>query len=248
MINPGTRPSRLALARHATGEAPLPSPDPTTQRWLAGLAAERARMEPFDFEVLRARAARLADEPPARREAAAPPWYRRVWLAVPLLAFAAAAVIAVRAPDGDCGPGDLPCNRIKGDVDLGFFVLRDGRVYPGDPGERLRAGDRVQFTYRAPYASVVLLSVDGLGRLTVYYPEAGERGVAIVPGERHVLDGSILLDDAPGPEVFLAFFGEAWTVSRARDTVEDTLGSEGVAGLAALAEDPTIAALPLEKE
>ncbi len=253
MTNPGSRPSRFALARHATGEIALPDvSDPRAAAFLDALAAERARTEPFDFEVLRARSERLVDPAPP---APATPWWRRAWYAVPLLAVAAALVIGLRAlPDASvkCGPDDTTglCagNRLKGDADLGFYVLRGDQVYPGDLDELFRAGDRLQFTYRGPYSTLVLLSVDGDGRVSTFYPEAGEDGVAIVPGDRHVLEGSIILDDAPGPEIFLGFFGEGWTVTRARAAAAGAWASGGAAGLVALAEDPTVSALVLERE
>jgi hypothetical protein len=240
MINPGTRPSRLTLARHATGETSVDVSDVSSREFLAALEAERARVEPFDFELIRARAARLEDAPVAGRLPTPLPWWRRLALVAPLLAMAAAAVLVLR-------PG--PANRDKGaDADLGFYVLRDGQVYPGDPDATFRAGDRIQFTYRSPRDHLVLLSVDGDGVLTVFYPEAGERGVPVVPGDRHVLEDSILLDDAPGPEVFLGFFGDGWGVARARAAALDAWERGGEAALLGLAEDdPDIAALPLDR-
>ncbi|MFN7144184.1 MAG: hypothetical protein ACK4YP_10430, partial [Myxococcota bacterium] len=120
--------------------------------------------------------------------------------------------------------------------------------YPGDTDAVFRAGDRLQFTYRTPHARLVLLSVDGDGHFTLFYPEAGENGVPVTPGERHVLDGSLILDDAPGPEVFLGFFGDAWTVSRARDAALRAWEAGGAEALVKLAEDPTVSALALERE
>lgn len=242
MINPGTRPSRLVLARHATGELPGGEPDPTdtagaaeARAWRAGLDATRDRIEPFDFEVLRARSERLADTPVAALRA---PVWRRWLLLAPVLAMA--MFLAVRTG---------PTNRVKGVADLGFYVLRGDEVYPGDPDATFRAGDRLQFTYRAAYDRLVLLSIDGDGRLTRYFPEAGQLGVAIVPGDRHVLDRSILLDDAPGPEVFVGFFGDAWSVEQASALAERTYADGGADALVALsAGDPSIATLLLDKE
>jgi len=243
VINPGTRPSRLLLARHATGElsgdTSPSSPDTAgAAAWRAGLDANRPRVEPFDMEVLRARAARLEDTTEPRTRPA--PAWRRWLLLAPVLAVAMAVFLAVR-------PG--PTNRLKGNADLGFYVLRGDEVYPGDPDATFRAGDRLQFTYRAAHDRLVLLSIDGDGRLTRYFPEAGEVGVPIIPGDRHVLDRSILLDDAPGPEVFLGFFGDAWSVQQATALAERTYADGGADALVALsAEDPSIAALLLEKE
>lgn len=230
--NDGRRPSRLDLDRRVTGETSTDTFDVSAHR----TAVEATPVPPLDLAALRARAAALEDAPAPR--AANRSW--ALWLA-PVLALAAALLLVFRVG---------PQNRIKGDVDLGFYVLRAGEVLPGDPRATFREGDRLQFTYRAgTYDRVVLLSVDGDGRLTVFYPDAGETPVPIVPGDRHVLEGSIILDDAPGPETFLAFFGPDWTVSRAREAAGDAWDAGGAEGLVRLAEDgPDVAALPLEKE
>lgn len=232
-INDGSRPSRLELDRRATGET---SGDVSDVSHAAALEAEKARVPPFDWAALQSRAAAI-DEAPAPR-AANRTW--ALWLA-PVLALAAALFLVVRGE---------PPNRIKGEVDLAFYVLRGGEVTAGDPAATFREGDRLQFTYRSGmHDRLVLLSVDGDGRLTVYYPDDGETPVPVVPGDRHVLDGSIILDDAPGPETFLAFFGPSWSVSKARAVAEGAWDDGGPEGLVRLAgEDPDVAVLPLEKE
>lgn len=233
-INDGSRPSKLAMARVLTGETSGDtSRDAVDVSFLDAVEAERARVDPFDFEILRARAHRLEEAPPTR------PARSRLWWFVPVLALAAALFLVVRPPP----------NRLKGDTDLGFYVLRGAQVYPGDPDATFREGDHLQFTYRAGLnEALVLLSVDGDGRLSVFYPEQGDRPVPIVPGDRHVLDGSVILDDAPGPEVFVAFFGERWDVPAASDLAGDTFAAGGVEALQLLSErDPDIAVLVLDK-
>lgn len=221
-VNDGSRPSRLALARAATGELP-PVPGPEAERYAAELDAARAELAPFDATILRAAAARVESERP---RVAPRPWYRRLWV-WPVLALAAALLVVL--PRG-------PTNRPKGSVDLDFLVLRDGQVQPGQPGGTYRAGDRLQFTYRADgLDSLVLLSIDGEGTLTVFYPSAGEEPAAVVPGDRHVLEGSIELDDAPGPEVFVAIFGPS-SVSEAEELALEAYRSGGADGLEALAK------------
>lgn len=237
--NDGGRPSRLQLDRHATGETSLDVSDvsdPAAAAHLAAVEAEKVRVAPFDFAAISARAATLekAREPRAANRSWA------LWL-VPVLAIAAALLLVVRPPE--------PSNRTKGLADLDFLVLQNGQAVLGDPDGTYREGDRLQFAYRsAGQDRLLLLSVDGTGYVTVYYPDAGEAPVAIVPGERHVLDGSIILDDAPGPEVFVAFFGERWTRSLARETVERAFAEGGPDALLALEEDPDVAVLALEKE
>lgn len=256
MINPGNRPSRLVLARRATGETSADVSDVSTGQprdvsdvsdvsaWLAGLEAERARVEPFDFRAIRARAERL-DDAPARPVVASVPWWRRLLYVVPVLAVAAALLFVVRP----AALVERPTNRIKGEDELGFYVLRDGQVYPGKAGDTFREGDRLRFTYRTAHDHLVLLSIDGTGHLTLFYPEAGEAGVAVVPGELHALDSSIQLDAAPGPEVFLGFFGDAWSVSSAREAAQRVYDEGGPAALVAFGDaEPGVSTVLLEKE
>lgn len=63
-LNDGTRPSRLALARAATGETP-PLDGPEAAAYAAELHDAEASLAPFDWEILRAAAARVEDERPA---------------------------------------------------------------------------------------------------------------------------------------------------------------------------------------
>jgi hypothetical protein len=235
-INDGSRPSALRIAQHQTGELPLSAEEldkagPT----LAALEAEKERVPAFDWTLLSAAAHRL-EEP--RTPVAAP---RRSWLwgLFPALAMVLALVF-LRFP----GEG----NRLKGEVDLGFYLLREGQVLPGDPDGPVRADDRIQFTYHAAtYDRLVLLSLDGRGQLTVFYPETGEQPQPVIPGETHVLEGSIRLDDAPGPETFVAFYGVD-SVSEARERALAAWKEEGIAGLRALAEEsPDVALLVLER-
>lgn len=229
-VNPGDRPSRLDLARHLTGEAPLAGG--LDEAWLAEVVAGRARVPPFDAAVLRAAAARLDDPRPA-------PARRWAWVLLPVL-LAAALLLTVRPP----GPG----GRLKGDVDLGFYLLRDGQVYPGDPSAAFREGDRLQFTYRAAgWDTLVLLSVDGEGTISRYAPAEGDRPVPVVPGDRRLLDGSVRLDDASGPEVFVAFFAVD-SAAEAEALAREAYAAGGPDAVARLGDElPGVAVLVIEK-
>ncbi len=235
-INDGSRPSTLRIARHQTGEQSLGSDElAKAASTLSALEAEKGRVPPFDWTLLTAAAHRV-EEPRPRPSA---PVRRWLWGLIPAMAMLLALVI-LRVPEGP--------NRSKGDVDLGFYLLRNGVVLPGDPDGPVQAGDRVQFTTHAgSHDRLVLLSMDGRGQLTVFYPETGEQPEAVIPGETHVLPGSIRLDDAPGPEIFVAFYG----VDSVREAKERALWAwkeEGIAGLRELAdEDPDVAILVLAR-
>jgi len=232
-INEGDRPSRLELGRQLTGELPLAFAGEDTSHldtFALEVEASRARLPAFDLEVLRAAAERLEEAPPEPPPAVKKPWWRAWSLALLPLVVAALALVVIQTPNGSN-------NRIKGNADLDFFVLQDGEARPGVSGERVRPGDRVQFSYRADGPdTLVLIGVDGAGTVTVFYPERGERPEPIEPHGRRVLEGSIELDDAPGPEVFVGVFGVE-DVEEALSLVETAYDSEGWAGLTALAHD-----------
>ena len=235
-INDGSRPSLLDRGRALTQETEAPV-DP---EYSAQVQHASEGLEAFDWEILKKRAARLEQDQKAWSEPAPKrAWWKAMWL-VPALAMAAAALIWV-SPE--------PTTRAKGDVQLEFMVLDGDTIRPGVEGESLGAGDQIQFTYIAPgLDTLVLLSVDGEGTVTVFQPQVGDEPVAIVPGEKHVLDGSIILDDAPGPEVFVAVFGAADTfeaVLLARDAWEAG-GTESVLDLER--RDPAIATVHIQKD
>lgn len=240
-LNDGSRPSRLQIGRALSGEAPL-SPEaeahPATAEWRALVAA--AAPPPFDAEAIRARAAALpAGEAPRGQLISL---FRRSgpWIAGGF-ALAAGLFFALKPPPR--------ANRLKGaDVELGFDLRRDGQAFPGDATMPVRAGDSIRFDYTAGTAgSVVLVGVDGTGTVQTYWPEIGETPVSIAPGQG-VLEGSILLDDAPGPEVFVASFSGESSGVVARE-VRAAYASGGVSAVLALdAERADIAVLVLDKE
>lgn len=238
-INDGSRPSRLALGKDRAGEEKLPISQlefVTSAIWSAEVDASRP--PPLDIARLRELADRI--ESPSVPSPSGMLLFRR-WIPLALAAAAAVALIFV-SPQID-GP-----NRVKGEAELDFMLLRDGQPTEGTAAQRVRAGDMIQFTYRGSSDQLVLVGVDGRGGVVAYYPDAGEEPVRVIPGERHVLDGSILLDDAPGPEVFVAYFGEA-RVSDVKSLIRDEFQRGGVEAVVALdARREDIALLVLEKE
>jgi hypothetical protein len=267
LINQGERPSRLELGQLFTGELDddlaariRGRVDERSQAstWLEGLAQARDEVAPFDAELLRKRAFRIQEEEQrqAEREAtrtqapARSAWWRRF---LPLTAMAAAAALAVVIvlPDPNARerhvvpPG---AERAKGLGSLGFYVLRDEQVHPGSEDEVHWAGDRIQFSYRTVgWESLVVLSLDGRGELNLYYPAEGDAPVDVIPGERRMLDGSIILDDAPDFELILAYFGHD-SVATVVDEVHAIHEEEGREGLLLLAEDyPDVDAIFLRK-
>ena len=245
-VNDGSRPSELELARQATGETPRVESE-ALAAFESELAAAREALPDFDFEVLRAASHRVVEESEEAVEApraAKRPWWRQ-WFVAPALVAALGVLLVL--PSSII---DSPGVRDKGgQTDLGFYLWRSGRVLPGIPNQPLKAGDRVQFTYRADHhETMVLIGVDGDGVYTVFYPDDGEDPVRVLPTGRRVLEGSIELDDAPGPESFVAVFGPG-SVEAAMELVSETYETGGHEALHALAdEDPAISVVGVRKK
>jgi len=134
---------------------------------------------------------------------------RPLWLGMPLAAAAAAALLVLlpgRGPQPPPGWETEPRVRPKGEVGLSFVVARDGRAVDGDPAEVYHPGDRLQLRYSTPlHLGLVVVGRDGTGAVSTWY-DADGWSVPIRPGTRRLLDGSVVLDAAPGPELVVACF------------------------------------------
>ncbi len=222
-INDGRRPSHFELARRATGETAGEIPD----EFAAALESAKSRVRPFDWEVLTKHAARIDEEPAAARTRAPRPW---LWTLVPTLAAAIALVVLAPTSNQTRNKGAFLIPNVS------YHVMRGEQVFPEDALPTLRQGDRVLFTIDpAGHKAMVLLSVDGLGQWTTYYPSSGSTPAPVAPRPQE-LPESIELDAAPGPEVFVAFFGVT-TVEQARALAEGAFASGGIDGLQDLARD-----------
>ncbi len=267
LINQGERPDRLELGQLWSGELDGDAAErvreqaagqPAAQAWLEQLDQARYATPAFDPEILRKRAfrAREDDEREAARQARqqATPGRRAWWRQLlPITAVVAAAAIAIVVvlPDETTRERHVVPHEyrdMKGFGSVEFYLLRDDQVHPGSEDEVHYAGDRVQFSYRtAGESTLVLLSLDGRGDVNLYYPASGDVPVPVVPGERRMLEGSIILDDAPDFELILAYFGHD-SVADVLDEVEAIYDEEGREGLLLLAEDyPDVDSIFLHK-
>jgi hypothetical protein len=142
------------------------------------------------------------------------PRRRSVWLWL-LSAPAAALVLmvgwgALRSV-GVLGP-DL---RTKGPgggqaVGLEVFARRGEQVFAVSAQTPLHQGDAIRFVVRRPAAldQLLVVGVQAAGVVTVYHPFGGTRSVALAGAAgRLEVDGSIVLDDRPGPERVFALLG-----------------------------------------
>ncbi len=126
---------------------------------------------------------------------------------VPAAAVLALLVLLVALP-AEHEPGPL-ATRVKGEVSLRVFVQRAGQSVEAHSGETFHAGDRIQFVYASGAKRYLFLaSLDGEGRVSNFNFQAAPSSVPIVPGSGQVLQGSIILDDHPGPERVFAVFSD----------------------------------------
>jgi len=127
------------------------------------------------------------------------------WIGAALAAAASVAIWVGQAPSER-----LPTEqtRAKGSAHLGFYVKRSGQVFQGGPGELLRPGDAIEFSYEAPaHGYLAVLSRDGAGHASIYFP-TGSRAQALAPGP-HLLAQSTTLDAVLGRELLYALWCEA---------------------------------------
>jgi len=245
--------SQLAVERYLLGEL-IGEARGCIEAEISACPACRSRVEDTAADD---RAFALRPVPSAIRALAEKPAPRpsffssRWWIAVP--AAAAAAVIAVvvwsggpPAGRGTSEPGLVPgigdrtaddTLRMKGSkgasvgtapLQLGFYVSRGGAKSVGRPGERLAAGDRIQFWYDGPGApAFALIGVDGRGVVTKYFPSSGGGDLALPGGRGLSLGAAIELDDALGVERFFLCAGPGAADPRA---VEDAARSLAEAG------------------
>jgi hypothetical protein len=227
--NPGDRPSLLAVDRVLSGEISDPAVDAWLEteagrRHVAGIEASRAALGPPDLHALRARAAH--DDTPATPVPQGSANNTR-WFVLAVL-VAVAALLAIRLPLGEASDPvvDPTYVGVRG-ASLEVYHLRANDLHPYDDRD-VGEGDVLGFLVDpGAHTGVVLLSVDGDGTVAVHYPAEGTAPEPI--DGKGPLPGSILLDDAPGPETFVAVFGT--DVRRARAALEAAWQTDGMEGV-----------------
>ena len=155
-----------------------------------------------------------------RRRLLAPPsrWARYVAVAT---AAAAAAALIFAVGLHPRFPPDVEL-LTKGGPSLRLVMRRGSRVAPAPDGTHLRAGDEIRFVIpAAPQRYLLVGSIDGDGHASIYYPFDGQASAALDARDRRVeLPGSIVIDEAQGPERIFALFSDAPLPSaRVRDAL-----------------------------
>lgn len=236
--NPGHRPSKLALDRLATGEA---SPDEqerieariddSARAHLAALDAAKRDLPPLDTGALRRRAAALPPDPVVAAPDVPRPANRQAFGAFLVLLVAAMALFMLADPFAARETADV---RFRGGEELRLFELQGRKLFAWD-GSPVGQDDVLGFkVVAAGRRGVVVLSVDGSGHVSVFWPEDGDAPEPVEGDGLVALPGTVRLDDAPGPEVFVAVFDR--TVSEAKAELEHTFQSGGAEGVLDWAE------------
>ncbi len=97
--------------------------------------------------------------------------------------------------------GDLG---MKGGGGLQTYVRHDGKVRRVAAGTTVVAGDALRFVVETgTHKYLLIASVDGAGHASAYYPFGQWQSLPVAPG-RFEVPGSVLLDDAAGPERIFA--------------------------------------------
>jgi hypothetical protein len=146
-------------------------------------------------------------------------------MAAPLTAGLVLAVGAL-GRDGQQrpAPGEEPAVSLKGRPALHVFARRGDRVFAVRAGDTLAAGDAVRLVVEpGGHRYLLIVSIDGAGKVSVYHPFDGSVSAALGPEPRVELPGSIVLDRAPGPERIVALFSDApLSAAAARASLERT--------------------------
>ncbi|HLK89749.1 MAG TPA: hypothetical protein VKZ18_07640 [Polyangia bacterium] len=161
----------------------------------ARLAARRASVAEFEQTLAAPTWTRIEAERRARRRA---PRFARLfsWAA---LGAAAASVLYVAVPYRRSAVSTLTP---KGSALAQVVCRRGGQTFVVGPGAEVAPGDALRFLPLPvwPQARYIQVgSVDGTGAYVPFYPAAAAESVALPP-RGAALEGSIQLDDAPGPE------------------------------------------------
>jgi hypothetical protein len=161
------------------------------------------------------RAAFPLEAPPFERLTPTPGRRRWWWGLAPVLA--AAAIVVVARPRDD--------QRAKGGDRLGFFVLHEGAVREGGPGEVVHPGDRLQLvTSTTTPRFLAVLERDADGRTSVLFPrDAQAARQAAGPGV--ALPYSLALDAAPGVATLVAVFCDRLVAVEPLREMVDRLGT-----------------------
>lgn len=98
-----------------------------------------------------------------------------------------------------------PGTRAQGAEPFELHIRHGDEIRKAAARERVFARDRLQFTYSANEDGyIAVLSRDGAGTVSVYFPDAGDTSWPAAAGENRLLPQSTILDEVPGREQLYA--------------------------------------------
>jgi hypothetical protein len=172
-------------------------------------------------------------------------WRRLSFTLAPALAAAAAIAIFLRPTPVDHGDGGLG---VKGGPAMQVFAQRDDpvrRIFQVRDGDTMRPGDALRFAvYPSSWPYLLVVSVDGKGTVSSYFPFGGDQSGRLDGEARVELPGSVLLDDAPGPERIFAIFSREPLTVRAATSALGSIANGGPQAIRAAKELPVPGAGP----
>jgi hypothetical protein len=132
---------------------------------------------------------------------APPPWRRLLPVMAACVPLLALVMLVPRLLPGDGGV------RLKGGSFQVVVAREAGTPELLAPDSLVRAGDALRFSYEAPEAGhLLVLELDGRGTASVFHPFGGNASAPLPARQRDFLPGSVVLDEAPGPEWLFAIF------------------------------------------
>ncbi|HEY4393236.1 MAG TPA: hypothetical protein VGP64_04205 [Polyangia bacterium] len=176
----------------------------------ARVAERAARVAEFETELAAPTWTRIAAQRSARRRL--PP----LGIVLAALGTAVASLllfVGVVPGRRAASPGPTP----KGSAPVEIVCRRGAQTFVIGPGEAVVPGDALRFLplpiwSEARYIQVG--SVDGTGAYAPFYPPADDGLSVALPARGVPLEGSIRLDDAPGPERLLVVLSAAPLATR----------------------------------
>ncbi len=124
----------------------------------------------------------------------------------------------------------------KGGRSVQVHARRGDRIWQLADGAEVAPGDALRFVIEPAGARhVLIVSRDGAGVHTVYYPFGGDQSAPLAPGTAVELADSVVLDDVPGAEALYVFLTDQPLTLADALTATDARAQPGRAQVGALA-------------